>query len=71
MTEKMKIYALQLSHQEVYVLLRTIASATSLEEREGGPPVKGDADPQVRNWLVDRLLMLLPEEERPHVHIES
>jgi len=66
MNKKMKIYGLQLSHQEVHVLLRTIASATSLEEREGGPPVKGDMDPQVRNWLADRLLTLMPMEEQPH-----
>ena len=60
----MKIYDLQLSHQEVHVLLRAIASATSLEEREGDPPEKGDMDPQVRNWLANRLLNLLPREEQ-------
>ena len=60
MTEK-EIYDTQLSKQEVHVLLRALAIANSAEDRD--PDSYIEEDRQVRKWLVDRLLRLLPQEE--------
>ena len=51
---------LTLNKQEVYVLLRAIASANSYEERDED---SGNEDDDCRSWLVDRMLGLLPEKD--------
>lgn len=59
----MTIYNMQLNQQEAYVLLRAIATANDAEERD--PEIATPEDQQVRNWLVERLLHLLPSKFLP------
>ena len=57
-----KVHDIQISTQEIYVLLSTIATANDSDARQD------KVDPmavEVRNWIVNRLLMQLD-----HSHME-